>query len=132
MGRLDGKVALFMGGANPTISGTTAHFMAREGARVAVSDLDASACEETAAFLRDRGYEAIALPGNASKEADVESIVKACVDHYGQIDVLFNSAGHHYRAAVMDVDVEKWNDQFARNLTSAMLTTKYVARVMVE
>jgi NAD(P)-dependent dehydrogenase (short-subunit alcohol dehydrogenase family) len=131
MGRLEGKVALFMGGANPTISGTTAHFMAREGARVAVSDIVPGEAEETAEFLRGRGYEAIAFPGDATSEDDVQSIVQRCVDHYGPIDILFNSAGYHYRAGIMEVDLAKWNEQFARNLTAAMLTTKHVARVMV-
>lgn len=131
MGRLDGKVALFMGGANPTISGTTAHFMAREGARVAVSDIFEDVTAETAQFLRGRGYDAIALPGDATDEAQVQSIVQRCFDHFGRIDILFNSAGYHYRAGIMDVEMAKWNEQFARNLTAAMLTTKYVGKIMV-
>src|SRR6516164_532533 len=60
MNRLDGKVAIVFG-AGPNIGGTIAHFLAREGARVAVADIDSAVAEETAKFLAARGYGALAL-----------------------------------------------------------------------
>ena len=76
MGRLDGKVALIFG-AGPNNGGTIAHFMAREGARVAVNDIIPEAATDTVNFLKKKGYDAIALPGDASVEAEVKSIVGA-------------------------------------------------------
>ena len=55
MNRLDGKVAIVFG-AGPNIGGTIAHFLAREGARVMVSDVSEAAAKETVGFLSSRGY----------------------------------------------------------------------------
>ena len=67
MGRLEGKVAIVFG-AGPNIGGTIAHFLAREGAKVAVSDLNADAAEATVKFLAGRGWEALqrALPSQVN------------------------------------------------------------------
>ena len=59
-GRLKDKVAVVFG-AGPNIGGTIAHFLARAGAQVAVSDIDADAAQATAQFLTARGYAAAAF-----------------------------------------------------------------------
>ncbi len=86
MGRLDGKVALIVG-ASPNNGGTTAHFMAREGATIIANDLVPEAGEETANFIRSRGYEAIAFAGDASDPEQVQSVVNQAVEHYGEAHV---------------------------------------------
>ena len=82
MGRLDGKVAIVFG-AGPNIGGTIAHFLAREGARIAVSDLNAEAAEETVAFLTARGFQAAAFVGNAVEETAVAGVVADAVERFG-------------------------------------------------
>ena len=131
MGRLDNRVALVFG-ASPNNGGTSAHFMAREGAKIAVNDFKPEVAEETAEFLRSEGYDAIAVPGNASVEAEVESIVQRTVDHYGYVDTMLNMAGTQYRHSVLDFNLYDWNKQIAGYLTGGMLTTKHVARAMVD
>ncbi|MDE2618687.1 MAG: SDR family NAD(P)-dependent oxidoreductase, partial [Sphingomonadales bacterium] len=69
MDRLANKVAIVFG-AGPNIGGTIAHFMAREGARVVVSDVSLEAATETVEFIRSKGYVAHATHGNATIEAD--------------------------------------------------------------
>ena len=130
MGKLDGKVALVVG-AGPNNGGTTAHFMAREGAKVVVNDIVPEAAEETAEFLRSRGYDAIAIPADASVEDEVRDLVKQAEDHYGKIDILFNLAGQQFRWAVWNVNLADWERQLRTFLTSGMLTTKHVARSMI-
>jgi NAD(P)-dependent dehydrogenase (short-subunit alcohol dehydrogenase family) len=68
MGILDGKVAIVFG-AGPNIGGTIAHFFAREGARIAVTDIDASASAKTTAFLseREEGEAAGVRPGGRQR-----------------------------------------------------------------
>ena len=56
MKRLDGKVAIVFG-AGPNIGGTVAHFLAREGARVAVTDNAAESAAKTSEFLTGRGHQ---------------------------------------------------------------------------
>src|SRR5882757_3866920 len=107
MDRLAGKVAIVFG-AGPNIGGTIAHFLAREGARVAVSDLSADVANETAAFLTSRGYEAAAFAGNAIAETDVAGIVAATVARFGQVDVIVNMAGKVHWSSVLDMDLAQW------------------------
>ena len=132
MGRLDGKVGIIMGGASPNMGGTVAHLMAQEGAKVFVNDIDASVVEETVAFLQSRGFEAGGAVGDAGDEAQVTEVVGKAVDQFGTIDLLYNNAGWHYFASVLNTEVEPWNDQFRRNMTAAMLTTKHVGKVIAD
>jgi NAD(P)-dependent dehydrogenase (short-subunit alcohol dehydrogenase family) len=128
--RLDGKVAIVFG-AGPNIGGTIAHFLAREGARVAVTDVDEKAATKTADFIKGRGYEAFPLAGNAFEEADVARMVEAAVQHYGTIDCVMNMAGRVHWSSVLDMKVEDWRDAVLSFPTAGMLTTKHAAKAMI-
>ena len=130
MGRLDGKVALIFG-ASPNNGGTIAHFMAREGARIAANDLVPEVAEETAEFLRSRGYDAFAVPGDASQKDQAEDVVARTVEHFGGLDSVVNLAGRQYRWPVTEVNLYDWNRQLEGFITGGMLTTKYSARAMI-
>jgi NAD(P)-dependent dehydrogenase (short-subunit alcohol dehydrogenase family) len=130
-GRLQNKVALVFG-ASPYNGGTCAHFMAREGARLVVSDILPAMCAQTAAFLKQRGFDAIGLPGDASEEPAVAAIVAQAIEHYGRIDIMLNLAGTQYRHDVLEMNLFDWNRMLKGYLTAGMLTTKHVARAMVE
>jgi NAD(P)-dependent dehydrogenase (short-subunit alcohol dehydrogenase family) len=130
MDRLKGKVAIVFG-AGPNIGGTIAHFLAREGAQVAVSDLSADVANETAAFLTSRGYEAVAFAGNAIAEADVAGVVAATVARFGHLDVIVNMAGKVHWSSVLDMDLAQWSEAIASFPTAGMLTTKHAAKAMI-
>jgi NAD(P)-dependent dehydrogenase (short-subunit alcohol dehydrogenase family) len=91
-GMLDGKSALITGGGGG-IGRATALAFAREGARVAVADLDAEAARETVALVNAAGGQAISLPGDMSKDGDVRTMIEAAVATYGRLDCAFNNAG---------------------------------------
>lgn len=129
-GRLDGKVAIVFG-AGPNIGGTIAHFLAREGARVAVSDLSLEAAEKTVAFLRGRGLEAAPLQGDATAEPDVERIVAGTIERYGRLDAIVNMAGTVHWSPVVDMELAAWTECVLSFPTAAMLTTKHAARAMI-
>ncbi len=129
--RLDGKVALVFG-VSPNIGGTCAHFMARQGARLAVCDMHESAAADAREFLSGRGFEAIALVGDPSVEQETARIVAETVRHYGKIDVMLNLVGTQYRDEVLDFNLHDWEKQLKGYLTGGMLTTKHVARSMQE
>jgi NAD(P)-dependent dehydrogenase (short-subunit alcohol dehydrogenase family) len=129
MKRLDGKVAIVFG-AGPNIGGTIAHFLAREGARVAVSDVDPDAANRTAAFLSARGFEAMPLPGNAVEEAHVSHVVQQAVARYGQLDCIVNMAGKVHWSSVLDMALEDWREAVLSFPTAGLLTTKHAAKAM--
>jgi len=129
--RLDGKVAIVFG-VSPNIGGTCAHFLARQGARLALCDIRTLAAEEAREFLNGRGYEAIALVGDSSVESEVAGLVDKAVSHYGKIDIMLNLVGNQYRDEVLDFNLHDWERQLKGYLTGGMLTTKHVARSMQE
>jgi NAD(P)-dependent dehydrogenase (short-subunit alcohol dehydrogenase family) len=118
-------------GASPNNGGTIAHFMAKEGAKIAANDLVPAVAEETAAFLQSRGYEAQAVPGDASNEEEAEAVVRRTVEAFGQLDILVSMVGKQQRWHVLDIDTGEWSRQLASYLTGGMLMTRYVARAMV-
>lgn len=130
MTRLDGKVAIVFG-AGPNIGGTIAHFLAREGARVVVSDIDAATAEETAAFIAARGLGATALAGDAMDEDAVAGIVAAARARHGHVDVVVNMAGKVHWSPVVDMELEAWREAVLSFPTAGMLTTKHAARAMI-
>src|SRR5207302_54695 len=130
MKRLDGKVAIVFG-AGPNIGGTVAHFLAREGARIAVTDIAAEATRKTSEFLTGRGYEAFPLTGNAFEESDVARMVAATVEQYGQIDCIMNMAGKVHWSSVLDMDLDAWNAAVLSFPTAGLLTTKHAAKAMI-
>jgi NAD(P)-dependent dehydrogenase (short-subunit alcohol dehydrogenase family) len=130
MGRLDGKVALVFG-AGPNIGGTIAYFLAREGAQVAVADLDAAVARETAAFITGHGHAATALAGDALQEPDVARIVGETVDRYGRLDIAVNMAGKIHWSPIVDMELVDWNAAVLSFPTAGMLTTKHAAKAMI-
>jgi NAD(P)-dependent dehydrogenase (short-subunit alcohol dehydrogenase family) len=130
MKRLDGKVAIVFG-AGPNIGGTIAHFLAREGARVAVSDVSLESASRTTAFLSGRGYEALALQGNAVVEDDVARIVAEAVGHFGRLDCIVNMAGKVHWSSVLDMALADWREAVLSFPTAGMLTTKHAGKAMI-
>ena len=99
--RLDNKVALVTGAASGFGKGIAATF-AREGARVAVIDIDGEAARAAAASISNT---AIAVRCDVSRRADVDAAVKATVDAFGGIDILVNNAGmSHVRRPMLEVE----------------------------
>lgn len=130
MNRLQGKVAIVFG-AGPNMGGTIAHFMAREGARIAISDLKLSAAAETVDFLKSRNYEGYALEGDAADEADTARIVAETVKKFGKLDIIVNMAGQIYWSPIVDMELDGWRKCLLSYPTAAMLTTKHAARAMI-
>lgn len=130
MNRLQDKVAIVFG-AGPNIGGTTAHFLAREGAKVCVSDLHEAAAQETVEFLRARGMDAIAVRGDARSQDDVQRIVATTVEHFGRLDIAVNMAGRVHWSSVLDMQLDDWSDSVGSFATAGMLTTQHCARAMI-
>src|SRR5712692_6668601 len=81
--------------------------LARDEALVVVADVNAERAEDTAATLRARGAQALAVPADVSEVAATERLAAATVDRFGRIDGLVNNAAMFQRPAVSRALVEE-------------------------
>lgn len=131
MDRLANKVAIVFG-AGPNIGGTIAHFLAREGASVVVSDISFAAAQETVDFIRGKGFVAHPVQGNATIEDDVRRIVAETVEVYGRVDIAVNMAGRVHWSHLLDMNMDDWNESVLSFPTAGLLTTRYTAQAMID
>jgi len=126
MGRVDGKVAIVTGAAsNPGLGRTTALALAHEGARLIVTDIDASGADATARAIREQGGEAIAAAQDVTSEAAWEAIIASTIETFGRLDVLVNNAGIAILKPIKALTLADWNRQLEVNLTSVFLGCKH-------
>jgi NAD(P)-dependent dehydrogenase (short-subunit alcohol dehydrogenase family) len=129
--KLAGKIAIVTG-TSPNIGGGIAGGLADEGARVACVDVAADNAQQCAAWITERGGEALGLECDLTDEAQVQAMVARVRDAWGGVDVLVNNAGILGGLGVLEMPLDRWNRQLAVNLTGTFLCTKHVARLMVE
>ena len=108
MAKLDGKVAL-VSGSGRGIGRALALKLAREGARVAVNDLDADPAKETAEEIRALGGAAVACAGDVTADDFADRFVKAAMDAWGGIDIIVNNAGYTWDSVVQKMTDEQWD-----------------------
>ena len=106
---------------------------ARDGAREVVVDRRLEAAEETAAQIRDEGFEASTALADATREPECAALVAECVRRHGRIDVLHNNVGiGGGDDGPADVREEAWDRILAVNLKSVVFPCKHVLSVMRE
>ena len=128
-GRVAGKAVLVTGagsiGPGWGNGKAAAVLYAREGAKVLCVDNRLEAAEETRDIIAGEGGIAVAKQADVTCEDDIAAMVGACVEAFGRIDILHNNVGGSGPgAALMDVELEDWNDTLARNVTAAFLAMK--------
>ena len=97
--RLENKVALVTGGGSG-IGRATSVLLAKEGARVVVSDVREATAGETVDAIVEAGGEATVVTGDVSRTEDARAMVDAALEAFGGLDVLVNSAGVTVRNAL--------------------------------
>ncbi len=129
--RLKDKVAIVTGGARG-IGLAVARAYAREGAIVAIADLNEQGANVAADELKSKGARAIAVAVNVAEQASVEAMVKVVLKAFGRIDILMNNAGVGGNTPFLETSLADWNRIVGINLTGAFLVAQAVAREMVK
>ena len=127
--RLDNKVALITGSASG-IGKEIAIIYAREGAKVAIADLNLDAAEATAREIDPSGKRAIGVAMDVTDEAQVDAGTEKVVATFGALDVLVSNAGIQIVAPLVDFEFAKWKKLLAIHLDGAFLTTRAALRQM--
>jgi NAD(P)-dependent dehydrogenase (short-subunit alcohol dehydrogenase family) len=124
-GLVNGKVALITGGSSGIGRGTALVF-AREGAKVAIADIQVEQGHETVHMVKEAGGEAIFVKCDVSVASEVEAAVGKVVDAFGRLDCSFNNAGiESAMAKTADCTEEDWDRVIAVNLKGVWLCMKY-------
>ncbi|WP_046865230.1 glucose 1-dehydrogenase [Microvirga massiliensis] len=127
MKRLDGKTAIVTGAGSGFGRGIAEIFV-REGARVAVLDLDEQAAQVSAAAL---GSSAIAIRADVSREEDVVRAVGETREAFGTIDILVNNAGtSHRNKPILEITEDEFDRVFAVNVKSIFFFARAVIPLM--
>ncbi|MEE9308174.1 MAG: glucose 1-dehydrogenase [Spirochaetia bacterium] len=127
--RLQGKVAIVTG-AGTGIGRAISFLFAREGAKVAVTDIDVGAAEATVAEIVETGGSALAIEADVTEAVGVENMMRATVTTYGHLDVLINNAGVGTDGDVVELPEKEWQRILDVNLKGVFLCCKYAIPAM--
>lgn len=121
--QLKDKVAIVTGSASG-IGKAIATLYAREGAKVAIADLNRDAAEATAKALRDKGGQALGIAMDVTDEDAVNAGVAGVVKAWGGVDVLVSNAGIQIVHPLEEFPFAQWKKLLAIHLDGAFLTTR--------
>jgi len=129
--RLDGAVALVTG-AGGAFGRVTAIALARAGAAVMATDIDAVRAAETAALVTAEGGRAASAPVDSADPASVDAAFAALDAAFGRIDILVNNAGiNPMQGRPEDFPLDVWDRVLATNLTGYLHHAQRAARRMI-
>jgi 3-oxoacyl-[acyl-carrier protein] reductase len=133
MFELKNRTAIVTGAASKLgIGRATAICLARQGADVAVCDLDKAGLDETVAEIRKCGRRSLGFMVDVSKPEEVQRMVESVEKEWGRIDILVNNAGVTRPVKVADTTVEEWERIMRINLRGVFLCSKAVAPCMAK
>jgi len=127
--RLKDKVAVVTGAASG-IGKEIAVIFAREGAKVAIADLNQNAADATAREIDSTGQRAVGIAMDVANEQQVEDGTAKVIKTFGAIDVLVSNAGIQIVAPLVDFEFAKWKRLLSIHLDGAFLTTRAALRQM--
>ena len=131
-GRLAGAVALVTAGGQG-IGEAVSKTYAREGATVAVVDINGAEADRVAGEIEAAGGKGFALTVDVTDSGKVNEMVDNVVERAGTVDILLNGAGGFHRfSPITEVSDEEWNTVITVNLTTAFYCSRACAKVMME
>lgn len=132
MKRLEGKVALVTGSSEGIGQGVALR-LAQEGAKVVINfHSHPEGAAETLKQVQAAGSDGITVQADLGKTAEIETLVKAGIDHFGQIDILVNNAGLEKNASFWEVTEADYDLVLSVNLKGVFFTTQVFVKHLME
>jgi NAD(P)-dependent dehydrogenase (short-subunit alcohol dehydrogenase family) len=128
---LDGKVAVVVGGSSG-IGKTIALGLAKAGADVVSSARRIELVNALADEIESLGRRSLRVTCDVDRRESLESLLKACLDKFGRVDILVNAAGITKRAPTLDFPEADWNRIIETNLTGTLRACQVFGRHMLE
>ena len=130
--RLEGKVSIITGAADG-IGQAAAVLFAREGAKLALADVNEEGLKKTLSLVQEEKGQGIIRRTDVSRQTEVKELIELALKTYSQIDILCNNAGITGGLADLEQeDGENWQKVYSVNVLGAVYATKYAARHMKE
>ncbi|MDP2734787.1 MAG: SDR family NAD(P)-dependent oxidoreductase, partial [bacterium] len=131
MFNLNGKTALVTG-AKQGMGRTHALLLARQGARVAVTDVSKDDCEAVAEEIRKQGGEALAFKMDVTDGKEIDSVFGQVISAWGKLDILVNNAGIFALKPALEISREEWDRTLGINLTGQFMCARRAALEMAK
>jgi len=128
--RLQNKIAIITGAGSGIGRGIALAFV-KEGAKVVVADYSEEGGRETVEQITKENGEVVFVKTDVSKAADIEQMVKTCLDKFGRVDILVNNAGIYKAYDLHEMSEENWDEILDVNLKSVFLGSKRVIPEML-
>lgn len=128
-GRLEKKVALVTGGGRG-IGRAIAEAFAREGADVAIAEINVDTGQEAERAIQSTGRRSLYVACDVAKKADIDRMVARVIEYFGHVDILVNNAGIHTSESFLEVTEELYDRTLNTNLKSQFFCAQAVARHM--
>jgi NAD(P)-dependent dehydrogenase (short-subunit alcohol dehydrogenase family) len=132
MGRLEGKIAIVTGGGQGVGKGIALAF-AREGAKVAIAEINPETANETADEIKALGHEAMAVVCDVGSEEQVQAMVGKAASEFGPIDILVNNAqawtgrsAYHLGSPIESFPEDWWDLAFQSGVKATLYCCKAV------
>ena len=123
MFELKDKIALVTG-ARQGMGKSHALALARQGAKVAVTDIDQEGCQLVVDEIKSLGGEAVAFKMNVLNKADIDAVFDKVVKQFGRLDILVNNAGIYAPKVALELTEEEWDKTIDINLKGNFLCPK--------
>lgn len=128
---LKNKVALVTG-ARRGMGRTHALALAKQGAKVVITDIDANQCEPVAEEIKSGGGEAVCLKMDVSNSTEVNQVFDEIIKKYGRLDILVNNAGIFFAKPAIELSEEDWDRMIDINLKGQFLCAQRAAKEMAK
>lgn len=129
MGRVQDKVAIVTGGAGG-LGKAASLLLAKEGAKVAVTDIDQALIESVAEEIAGSGGKALAVKHDVTSEVEWVGAINRTLEEFGRLDVLVNNAGVIIYKKIEDTSLAEWQWLMRVNLDGVFLGTKFAIAAM--
>ena len=131
MGAVNNQIAVVTGGGGG-IGGAIVRRFSREGAKVAIVDVDDAAAKARVDEVEAGGGSAIVIVANVTNKTSVEQMIQTTLDRWGRIDILVNVAGGATINPVIEVTEAEWDHIIDMNLKSTFLCSQAVLPSMMK